>query len=102
LANAVDHKNYELREPMEVRVLPEAIEIISYGGPYPSICKDDLMKGVVRARRYLNCRIGEFLKELKLTEGKGTGIPTIKRALEMNGYQPASYDTDGDERRFFW
>ena len=98
----MDHKNYELRVSMEVRVLPEAIEIISYGGPYPSICKDDLMKGVVRARRYLNCRIGEFLKELKLTEGKGTGIPTIKRALEMNGYQPASYDTDGDERRFFW
>ena len=101
LANAVYHKNYEIREPIEVRVLPEAIEIISYGGPDPSIRKDDLNRGVVRARRYRNRRIGEFLKELKLTEGKGTGIPTIKRALEMNGSQPASYDTDGDERRFF-
>lgn len=101
LANAVYHKNYELREPIEVRILPEAIEIISYGGPDPSIRKDDLNNGIVRARRYRNRRIGEYLKELNLTEGKGTGIPTIKRALTLNGSKPAVYDTDGDERRFF-
>ena len=101
LANAVYHKNYELREPIEVRILPEAIEIISYGGPDPSIRKDDLNNGIIRARRYRNRRIGEYLKELNLTEGKGTGIPTIKRALLMNGSKPAVYDTDGDERRFF-
>jgi ATP-dependent DNA helicase RecG len=101
LANAVYHKNYELREPIEVRILPEAIEIISYGGPDPSIRKDDLNNGIIRARRYRNRRIGEYLKELNLTEGKGTGIPTIKRALSLNGSKPAQYDTDGDERRFF-
>ncbi len=101
LANAVYHKNYEIREPIEVRVLPDAIEIISFGGPDPSIRKDDLDRGVIRARRYRNRRIGEFLKELNLTEGKGTGIPTIKRALELNGSPPAKYDTDGEDRRFF-
>ena len=101
LANAVYHKNYELREPIEVRILPEAIEIISYGGPDPSIRKDDLNNGIIRARRYRNRRIGEYLKELNLTEGKGTGIPTIRRALSLNGSKPAVYDTDGDERRFF-
>jgi len=101
LANAVYHKNYELREPIEVRILPEAIEIISYGGPDPSIRKDDLNNGIIRARRYRNRRIGEYLKELNLTEGKGTGIPTIKRTLSLNGSKPAQYDTDGDERRFF-
>ena len=101
LANAVYHKNYELREPIEVRILPEAIEIISYGGPDPSIRKNDLNNGIIRARRYRNRRIGEYLKELNLTEGKGTGIPTIKRALSLNGSKPAVYDTDGDERRFF-
>lgn len=42
-----------------------------------------------------------ILKELNLTEGKGTGIPTIKRALKNNGSPPAKYDTDGDDRRFF-
>ena len=101
LANAVYHKNYEIREPIEVRILPEAIEIISFGGPDPSIRQDDLDRGVIRARRYRNRRIGEFLKELNLTEGKGTGIPTIKRALELNSSPPAKYDTDGEDRRFF-
>ena len=101
LANAVYHKNYEIREPIEVRVLPNAIEIISFGGPDPSIRVNDLDRGIIRARRYRNRRIGEFLKELNLTEGKGTGIPTIKRALKNNGSPPAKYDTDGDDRRFF-
>lgn len=101
LANAVYHKNYEIREPIEIRILPESIEIISYGGPDPSIRKDDLNNGIIRARRYRNRRIGEFLKELNLTEGKGTGIPTIKKALLANGSEPAYYDTDGEERRFF-
>ncbi|MCF6358510.1 MAG: hypothetical protein L3J54_11955 [Draconibacterium sp.] len=32
LANAVYHRNYELREPIEVRILPESIEIINYNG----------------------------------------------------------------------
>ncbi len=101
LANAVYHKNYEIREPIEVRVLPDSIEIVSFGGPDPSIHLNDLNKGIIRARRYRNRRIGEFLKELNLTEGKGTGIPTIKRVLKNNGSPPAKYDTDGDERRFF-
>ena len=101
LANAVYHKNYEIREPIEVRILPESIEIISFGGPDPSIRQNDFERGIIRARRYRNRRIGEFLKELNLTEGKGTGIPSIKKALELNGSSPAKYDTDGDDRRFF-
>ncbi|HQP71027.1 MAG TPA: putative DNA binding domain-containing protein [Clostridiales bacterium] len=101
LANAVYHKNYEIREPIEVRIMPDSIEIISFGGPDPSVRMSDLNKGLIRVRRYRNRRIGEFLKELGLTEGKGTGIPTIKRALEVNGSPPAKYDTDGDERRYF-
>jgi len=28
-------------------------------------------------RRYRNRRIGEFLKELSLTEGRGTGVPKM-------------------------
>ena len=40
-------------------------------------------------------------KELKLTEGKGTGLPTIKQALLQNGSPKVKYDTDGVKRRFF-
>lgn len=37
LVNAVYHRSYELQEPVEVRVNPDCIEILSYPGPDASI-----------------------------------------------------------------
>jgi len=101
LANAVYHRNYELREPIELRVLPNAIEIISYSGIDPSLKQADFDRDFVRARRYRNRRIGNFLKELGLTEGRGTGIPTMKDALRNNGSNPPLFEIDEPERRYF-
>ncbi len=55
---------------------------------------------LLRARRYRNRRLGDFLKELGLTEGRATGIPTIQRALAANGSPRAIISTDED-RSFF-
>ncbi|MDP4272674.1 MAG: hypothetical protein Q8907_00155 [Bacteroidota bacterium] len=41
--------------------------------------------GIIKPRRYRNRRLGDFLKELYLTEGKATGIPRIKKAMKDNG-----------------
>lgn len=101
LANAVYHRNYELQDPIEVRILPEAIEIISYNGADPSLKQADFDKGRVRARRYRNRRIGEFLKELRLTEGRGTGIPTIVNSLAENGSPAPIFDANEPERMHF-
>ena len=101
LANAVFHRNYELQDPIEVRILPEAIEIISYNGVDPSLKQTDFDTGRVRARRYRNRRVGEFLKELRLTEGRGTGIPTIVKALADNGSPKAIFDANEPERIHF-
>jgi ATP-dependent DNA helicase RecG len=101
LANAVYHKNYELLDPIEVRILPKAIEIISYNGVDPSIKQSEFEMGRVRARRYRNRRVGEFLKELQLTEGRGTGIPTIINALKENGSPAPKFDTNEPERTHF-
>ena len=49
------------------------------------ISNDDLMNRRLISRRYRNRRIGDFLKELKLVEGRNTGIPTILHAMEANG-----------------
>ena len=54
----------------------------------------------LRSRRYRNLRLGEFLKELDLTEGKATGIPTIQEELEANGSPQAAIETD-EERTYF-
>ena len=101
LANAVYHKNYELLDPIEVRILPTAIEIISYNGVDPSIKQSEFETGRVRARRYRNRRVGEFLKELQLTEGRGTGIPTIINALKENSSPAPKFDTNEPERTYF-
>ena len=100
LVNAVYHRSYEEREPIEVRILPDHITITSYPGADRSISLEELAAGSVVSRRYRNRRIGDFLKELELTEGRGTGIPKIRRAMQSNGSPPAEFKTD-DDRTFF-
>lgn len=56
---------------------------------------------MVRVRRYRNRRIGGFLKELELTEGRGTGIPSIMRTLKNNGSPVPVFDTDEPNRSYF-
>ncbi|WP_281757993.1 ATP-binding protein [Succinatimonas hippei] len=79
---------------------PDCIRIINYGGPDHSIKLDELNRGVVRARRYRNRKLGDFLKELDLTEGKATSIPTIIKEMKANGSPAALFEAD-DARTFF-
>jgi ATP-dependent DNA helicase RecG len=81
-------------------IYKEKIIILSYPGPDKSIRKSDIDSGQVIARRYRNRRIGEFLKELKLTEGRSTGIPKILRSMKINNSPKPKFDTD-DERTYF-
>jgi ATP-dependent DNA helicase RecG len=61
---------------------------------------EDLSKGKAVSRRYRNRRIGEFLKELELTEGRSTGISKIIKAMARNGSPAPEFDTD-EERSYF-
>lgn len=53
------------------------------------------------ALRYRNRRIGDFLKELDLTEGRCTGIPTMRAAMAENGSPPPKFATDEARTYFF-
>jgi ATP-dependent DNA helicase RecG len=95
LSNAVYHKSYELRSPIEVQVWPDKIEVLSYPGPIPPVNAEVLSTHRrIIAREYRNRRIGDFLKELRLTEGRGTGFPTIYNAMEANGSPAPVFNTD--------
>jgi ATP-dependent DNA helicase RecG len=100
LANAVYHRGYDVREPIEVQVTPAEMTITSYPGPDLSVRINDLNQGGVVARRYRNRRIGEFLKELRLTEGRGTGVPSIFKAMRDNGSPEPWFETDEDRTYF--
>ncbi len=54
----------------------------------------------VTNRRYRNRRIGEFLKELHLTEGRNTGFKKILNALDKNGSPKPEFETDEDHSYF--
>lgn len=102
LVNAVYHKSYEsTQEPVKVYLYPDRIEIISYPGPVPGIqighLKQESPMPPVPAR---NRRIGEFLKELRLAEGRGTGLPKIFRSMRENGSHDPIFDFD-EGRTYF-
>ncbi len=94
LANAVYHRSYEDLNPIEVNVRQDRIEIISFPGPMPPVNNEALKKEKVIVRDYRNRRIGDFLKELDLTEGRSTGFPKIRRKLKQNGSPAPLFQTD--------
>lgn len=101
VVNALYHRDYQEWQPVEITIEPDHISILSYSGPDRSISMDDINQAVaLRSRRYRNVRLGDFLKELNLTEGRATGIPTIQNELRRNGSGRARLRTD-ECRTFF-
>ena len=66
-------------------------------GPDRSIRLANFEAGRAVSRRYRNRRIGEFLKELDLTEGRSTGIPKILKVMAANGSSAPLFEAN-DER----
>lgn len=59
VVNAVYHRSYEEREPIEVRITPDDLVVLSFPGPDRSIRMEDLRIGKAVSRRYRNRRIGD-------------------------------------------
>ena len=101
VVNALYHRDYREREPVEITIEPQRISILNHGGPDRSIPMEQIKQAkTLRCRKYRNRRLGEFLKELELTEGRATGIPTIQKKLQENGSPSALIETD-ENRSFF-
>ena len=101
LSNAIYHKSYELNKPIEVQIWDDKIEILSFPGPVPPVDAQILKHNQrIIARDYRNRRIGDFLKELRLTEGRGTGFPVIYRTLELNDSPKPIFETDEQSAYF--
>ena len=98
--NSVFHKSYRIQEPVEIRVYVDRIMVINHPGPEKWISMDKFNAGQAVSRRYRNRRIGEFLKEIDLSEKKSTGITKILRSLESNGSPPPVFETDEDRNYF--
>ena len=100
ISNAIYHRSYQSYEPVTIRIEKDKIEITSTPGPDRSISDEDISQLRMRSRRYRNRRIGDFLKELHLVEGRNTGIPTALKGIQDNGSPLPQFITDED-RSFF-
>jgi ATP-dependent DNA helicase RecG len=100
IVNAFYHRSYEIPNPVEVSVYPDKFMVLSFPGPIPPVDKEMLKNKKIFARNYRNRRIGDFLKELDLTEGRGTGFPIIYRKMEQNGSPAPVFETD-DAHTYF-
>jgi ATP-dependent DNA helicase RecG len=100
VANAVYHKSYEEAKPIEIQILPDSFQVLSYPGPVPPVNNETLKQERIIARDYRNRRIGDFLKELRLAEGRGTGLPLIRRKMRQNGSPEPRFETDGEHTYF--
>ena len=100
VVNSIYHRSYEEREPVEIRITPDGLTILSFSGPDRSVDMEQLRQGKAVARRYRNRRIGEFLKELELSEGRCTGIPKILDAMAENGSEAPTFETDEGRTAF--
>jgi ATP-dependent DNA helicase RecG len=102
LVNAVYHRGYDgPSEAVKVYIYPDRMEIINYPGPVAGVKREQLEAGqpgpIAPAR---NRRIGEFLKELRLAEARGTGIPKIRRIMKENGSPEPKFEFD-DDRTYY-
>ncbi|MCR5457169.1 MAG: putative DNA binding domain-containing protein [Clostridiales bacterium] len=96
LSNAVYHRSYQINEPITVRITPTRMEITSFPGFDRSITDERIKSLDIRSMIYRNRRIGDFLKELRLTEGRNTGFPTVFSALKENGSDMPMFEMDED------
>ena len=103
LVNAVYHRSYDVDqpEPTKVYLFPSRVEITSYPGPVPGIEARHLLSDAeIRPVPARNRRIGEFLKELGLAEGRLSGLRKVFQAMEANGSQAPRFDFD-EQRTYF-
>ncbi len=100
VVNALYHRDYSIREPVEITIERDSIAVLSFPGPDRSISAESLRQGQkFISRKYRNRRLGDFLRELRLTEGRASGIGTIQRMLRDNGSPEAVFETN-EERSY--
>lgn len=100
LVNAVYHRGYDVPEPTNVQIGPDAIRITSYPGPVPGLAREDLDRDDAPHVPARNRRIASLLREVKLAEAASSGLPLIRRAMRTNGNPPPEFRFDED-RTFF-
>lgn len=87
------HRNYEqTATPVRIMWFNDRIEIISPGGPYGSVTRENF--GRPGITDYRNPTIAEALKTLNFVERFGIGIKIARKELAQNGNPPLDFTVE--------
>ena len=101
VVNAVYHRSYQIGEPTKIYIYPNRMTITSYPGPVHGIELDHFASGgAIPSVPARNRKVGELLKELRLAESRGTGLPRIRRSMAANGSPAPRFDFDAGRTYF--
>ena len=95
VVNTFHYRSYERCHPYPIKIPfePKFIDIISYPGPDPNLIEEDFSEeGEVPPVPSSNRRIADFLKSLKLAEGRYTGVGTIFRSMKESNNPKPKFD----------
>ena len=88
--NAVLHRTYEgTRAPVRIQWFSDRIEILSPGGPFGLVNRDNF--GRPGVTDYRNLYLAEALKNLGYVQRFGVGIPLARKEMDKNGNPPIEF-----------
>lgn len=80
VVNAFYHRDYMSCEPVTIEIEPDCINIMNFPGMDRSISEKTIAEGKRFVSRYYRNRwLGEFLKELELSEGHSSSIRQYRK-----------------------
>lgn len=79
LLNALGHRDYSLAGNIHVNIYDDRLEVVSLGGLFGGIQREDILQGVSSHR---NSKLANILYRLEFIEAYGTGIPKIMESYK--------------------
>ena len=95
IVNALMHASYRVHQPIQILRYSNRIEIRNPG--YSLKNEDQLGEPGSRPR---NPKIAAIFHETNLAETKGSGIRTMRKLMEENGFAPPTFESDRDNNQF--
>ncbi len=91
--NALVHRDYELDDPTRVTAFVDRVETVSPGALLRGVSLEALREGR-ESPRWRNQSLAWFFLQLKLAQGEGQGVPTMRRTMADLGSPPPEFDAD--------
>lgn len=96
IANAILHRNYLVHAFIQVSIFDNRVEILSPGGLYDNLTRDEMLSGLSRLRNPL---LADVFRRMNIVEQWGTGIQRVIQLCTGAGLPAPEFDITGDAVR---